>query len=414
MVTVTDAIESDRRSWNKGYEFKVVGLMTLGFGILGLDRFIVNPLFPLIQRDLGLTYQHLGFISSVLALAWGLASLFSGPLSDRIGCKRVIVPAMLIFSGLVATTGFAGGLLSLVLMRAFTGLAEGAFVPASIVTTVKASEPKRVGLNIGIQQMAMPLFGLGVGPLLVIALLKVVPSWQWVFAVAAIPGFIVAYFFWKVIRSDAVFAAGAAVPEQPERFWKVFRYRNVVFATLCMCCYLSATVTLSAFLPSYLADYLGLTIDQMGFVLTALGFGGLSGMLVVPALSDRFGRKLVTLTALLINLLMLLILLRVGAEPSLLFVLLFGASFMNGGVLVINVGPLTNESVPAAIAATATGLVVGVGEIFGGALMPAVAGGLADAMGIAVILKVAIVATAVAVPLVVFGIREPKAQLAGS
>ena len=57
------------------------------------------------------------------------------------------------------------GLGSLIMIRGLMGLAEGAYVPASIVATVEASKPTRVGLNIGIQQMAAPLVGLGLGPI---------------------------------------------------------------------------------------------------------------------------------------------------------------------------------------------------------------------------------------------------------
>jgi MFS family permease len=71
--------------------------MTLGFGLVGLDRFILNPLFPVIQKELHLNYQDLGLISGVLALAWGVASVISGPLSDRYGRMQVMLPAMIVF-----------------------------------------------------------------------------------------------------------------------------------------------------------------------------------------------------------------------------------------------------------------------------------------------------------------------------
>ena len=177
MTPTAIALKDVTGASNKGYEFKAVALMALGLGIVGFDRFIINPLFPIIQKDLGLNYQDLGMISAVLALTWGIASVFSGQIADRLGYKPVMVAATLIFSVLVATTGLATGLLSLVAIRAVMGLAEGAFLPASIVATVEASKPSRVGLNVGIQQMAMPLFGLGFGPILAVALLKVVPSW---------------------------------------------------------------------------------------------------------------------------------------------------------------------------------------------------------------------------------------------
>jgi MFS family permease len=105
-------------AWDPKYEFKAVGLLALGFGMVGLDRFIINPLFPVMQKELGLNYQDLGLISAVLALAWGVASIFSGRLSDRVGRKKVLVPWMVVFSLLVATSGLATGLVSLIVFGA--------------------------------------------------------------------------------------------------------------------------------------------------------------------------------------------------------------------------------------------------------------------------------------------------------
>jgi hypothetical protein len=45
-----------------GYEWKAVAMLALGFGLVGLDRFIILPLFPVMIPDLGLNYQYLGII----------------------------------------------------------------------------------------------------------------------------------------------------------------------------------------------------------------------------------------------------------------------------------------------------------------------------------------------------------------
>ena len=410
MASVTDVSRSGPGIWDKSYEFKAVSLMAIGFGIVGLDRFIINPLFPVIAKELGLNYQDLGLISAILAFTWGLASIFSGRVSDRLGRKPVIIASVIIFSVLVATTGLATGLASLILIRAVMGLAEGAYVPSSIVTTVEASKPNRVGLNVGIQQMAAPLVGLGLGPVIAVALLKVLPSWHWVFAVAAVPGLVVAAVMIAVIRHDPPHSVADHTSEKAIGYLHALGNRNVIFAILGMCCYLTALITLSAFMPNYLTDHLKLSLDQMGGVLAGLGIGSFVGMVAIPAISDRLGRKSVMIGSLVIEFAALWVLMGVGANPPMLFAAIFVAAFMNAGVVAINVGPLTSGSVPPAIAATATGLVVGIGEIFGGALAPAVAGGMADAMGIPVILKIATTAIGVAIVLVIVGVREPKAS----
>lgn len=397
--------------WDPGYELKAVGLLSTGFGLVGLDRFIINPLFPVMSKDLGLNYQDLGLISAVLALSWGLSSIWTGRLSDRIGRKRVLVPAVVIFSLLVATSGLATGLVSLLVIRALMGLAEGAFVPASIVSTVEASKPTRVGLNVGIQQMAAPLVGLGLGPVLAVALIDVLPSWHWVFAVVAVPGFVVAWLMQRILRDDqpsTPLASEQVSEHQISPLLAVLKYRAVVVNTLGMFCWLSCLIVLSAFMPSYLTDHLHLSLSQMGGVLAGLGVGSFVGMVAIPAISDKLGRKCVMVVALCIELAALWFLPRVGADTTLLFVLLFLATFMNAGVVAITVGPLTSGSVPSHLATTATGVVVGLGEIVGGAIAPAITGAVAQKVGIDVVPQIAIYAIVAGILIVILGVKEPK------
>ncbi|KAF1023680.1 MAG: Hexuronate transporter [Paracidovorax wautersii] len=403
------AAPGDRAApWDTRYELKAVGLLTIGYGLVGLDRFIINPLFPVMQKDLGLGYQDMGLISASLALAWGAAALLSGGLADRIGRKNVLVPALLAFSLLVATSGLAVGLLSVLLIRALMGLAEGAYTPASVVATVVVSKPSRIGLNVGIQQMAQPLVGLGLGPLIAVGLLKVLPSWHWVFAVVGIPGLILAVMMARVLRNDRPAAQLAAV--RPPGARAALRYPAVIVAGLCMVCYLSGLITLATFLPSYLTDHLGLSLDAMGVVMAGQGLGSLVGMVVVPAFSDRVGRKPALLVALAVGIGTLGLFTVTGAQPVVLFILLFVALGSTSGAIAINLGPLTSAAVPAGLATSATGVVVGMGEILGGALAPALAGVVAQQWGIVLIPQLALAALLAGLALVLFGVREPRGK----
>ncbi|MEM9879361.1 MAG: hypothetical protein AAF862_08800, partial [Pseudomonadota bacterium] len=75
------------RTWDRGYEIRAIGLLSVGFGLVGLDRFIIYPLFPVMAEDLGMTYQDLGLVTGVLSLTWGLSSVLCVNLSDRLGLK---------------------------------------------------------------------------------------------------------------------------------------------------------------------------------------------------------------------------------------------------------------------------------------------------------------------------------------
>src|SRR3974390_3684878 len=99
-------IMSDKNaSWDVKYEWRTVALLMFGFGLVGLDRFAINPLFPAMMKDLHLTYQDLGNLSAVLAVAWGIAAVYTGGISDRLGRRRVLIPTVLVFSTMAGFTG---------------------------------------------------------------------------------------------------------------------------------------------------------------------------------------------------------------------------------------------------------------------------------------------------------------------
>lgn len=368
----------------KGYEWKAVTLMSLGFGLVGVDRFIIVPLMPVLQRDLHLDYQDLGIITGALAIAWGISALFTGNLSDRFGFKRVLVPSLVAFSVIAGLSGLATGIGTLILARAAMGLAEGAFTPASIIATMDASPPKRHGRNVGIQQTMHVLLGLGLAPIAVTQLLKVM-DWPWIFLLVALPGVIIALLVQKVLRQPIAEQSATHTVTRDlceYRWYEVFKYRNVPLAVLCQLFWLTCGTIVAALFPSYLVDYLHLPIDEMGFVLSSMGFGGAIGALLLPALSDRAGRKLVMLLSALLAFAAFWTFLQAGANTAMLFLSLMTAMGSLITLLTLTVGPITAESVPAKLMATSSGIVIGIGEILGGGLAPAFAGYIAKHFGI--------------------------------
>jgi MFS family permease len=367
-----------------GYEWKAVTLMSLGLGLVGVDRFLIVPLMPVLMRDLHLDYQDLGTVTGALAIAWGISALFTGRLADRFGFKHVIVPALVGFSLLAGLSGLATGVGSLIMIRAFMGLAEGAFTPASIIATMDASPPRRHGRNVGIQQMMPALLGLGLAPIAVTQLLKVM-DWPYIFLLVSAPGFAVAYLVHRVVRTpSAEEKATHSITHDAgnHRWYEVFRYRNIPLGVVCMLCWLTCQMVIAALFPNYLVDHLHLDMQQMGFVLSSLGFGGALGALVLPGLSDRIGRKPVMLGSVVGAFVSLWSFMHTGPEPLTLFLCLMGEMCFVYALITLTVGPIAAESVPAQLMSTGSGVIIGIGEIFGGGLAPALVGYVAKHFGI--------------------------------
>lgn len=387
-------------------EARVVIVLALSFGLVGLDRFMISTLFPVIAKELELDYGDIGTITGALAIAWGLSALFMGNLSDRIGRKKVLVGSLVLFSVLIGISGLAAGLVSLIVARVLIGLADGAFVPASIAETMDVSPPQRSGRNVGLQQMTALLFGLGFAPLLIPPLLHVI-DWRWIFAAFVLPGLLLAWLALRIVPDRAASGAG------PTRFadWReVFRFANVRISMVLMLSWLTCLVTVSAFLPNYMLDHLGLSFAQMGSVMSAIGFGSALGTIVLPWLSDHFGRKTIMLLGTAIIWCSLVMLALSGPDVPRLFACLFCVMFGNLALITLTVGPLCAEAVPRPLMATASGLVIACGELFGGGLAPVLAGYVAERFGIDHVLWLPIAVILIAF-LLCTAIREPEQQV---
>jgi MFS family permease len=364
-----------------------VALLTIGFGLVGLDRWIIAPLFPSIIKDLGLNYRDLGNLVGALGLAWGTCAVLAGGLSDRWGRRIVLVPAIVGFSLLSGFTGLAGGLTALISVRALMGVMEGSFCPTSFATTAEASAPHRRGFNLGLQQSAFPLFGLALGPILATQLLRVV-TWRWIFILVAVPGLIIGVLIWRLIRDPITVGSRASAARPPLR--AVLEHPNVLLGMAALMCAMSGIFVLSAMVPNYLVDYLGLSVQQMGYVTSAIGFGGFLGQVILPGVSDIIGRKPVSVAGFALGAGFLFAFARTGAQPQLLFAMLFTATFFCFGLLGLITGPIAAEAAPQGLMSSTAGIIIGTGEIFGGGIAPAIAGNVAQHYGIQHVLTMAL------------------------
>jgi predicted MFS family arabinose efflux permease len=375
-----------QKAWDTSYEWKAVTLLGLGFGLVGLDRWIIAPLLPSIIKDLGLNYQDAGNIIGILGLSWGVFAILMGGMSDKIGRRKVLIPAIIGFSLLSGVSGMATSLLGLMAIRAVMGFTEGSFCPTSFAATNDASHPKRLGINQGLQQCGFALFGLGLAPIIATQLLKVV-SWRWVFVTVAIPGLILGILMYFVIREPVKRATPAGHAPVPKGKWaEIFKSRNILLSMFALFCAMTGVFVLSAMLPSYLTDYLKLTPERMGFVASAVGFGGFVGQFALPGLSDVLGRRVVAVLGFIGAAIMLYLFIQTGANDTLLFAELFIAVFFILGLVALLTGPIATEAAPAGLISSAIGIVVGAGEIFGGGAAPSIAGWVAQHYGIQYIL----------------------------
>jgi MFS family permease len=383
------------QQWDTDYERKAVLLLGLGFGLVGLDRWIIAPLFPCMAatgvapgcgaEGLGLDYQAIGNLVGVLGIVWGIFAAISGRLSDSIGHRRILIPSILFFSLLSGISGMVAGLASLTAVRGLMGLMEGSYCPTSFTATAAAAHPSRRGFLQGLQQSGFALFGFGVGPIIATQLLKYV-TWRQVFWAVAIPGFIVGAMLYFVLREPKDTQGGAAVGAvahgHGSGYLDVIRNRNIVLCMILLMCAMACIFVLGGMLPVYLTDYLKLNLEQTGFVASALGFGGFIGQFGVPGISDKIGRRPTAVASFVGASIMVWLFMGIGPNPNTLFIMLFLISFFALGNVALITGPIATESAPVGLISSAIGIVVATGEIFGGGIAPSIGGAIAKNTGI--------------------------------
>ena len=330
--------------WDTNYEWKVVTLLGIGFGLVGLDRWIIAPLGPTMAMDLGLSPGDIGYLVGALGLTWGVFAIFSGRLADSIGHRKILIPAILVFSLMSGLSGMASGMVGLIFIRALMGAAEGAYTPTSFTAVASAAKPERRGILQGAQQCGFALFGLALGPIIATQLLQVVPSWRWVFWIVAIPGFIVAALLYYVLKEPEETQGGATVgaaltaDQTRSSYMELLKTPNIVVAMLLLFCTMSCVFVLSAMVPGYLEGYIGFTPQQQGAVLSGIGFGGFIGQFGIPGLSDRFGRRPMAIISFIGATVTVWIFFQIGANPLALFLTIFAVSFFSLGVIALITG----------------------------------------------------------------------------
>jgi len=135
------------------------------------------------------------------------------------------------------------------------------------------------------------------------------------------------------------------------------------------------------FLPQYYVEVRRLSHSQMKYLMSVLGLSAAFFSFVVPALSDRLGRRPVIIAFNLIGVLTPLAALFYGGSLVMLGALIF-IGWSASGTFPLFMATIPSETIPARFVATCCGLVVGTGEVLGGVSSPWIAGWAADRHGL--------------------------------
>ena len=402
-----DGMDSSRR-----YENTLVAILFFTWGTVFLDRMSQLYLAPYFAPEFHLSHQQIGSLASVLAITWAASTFFFGALSDRVGRKRVLIPAVFIFSILSWVTGVAHSFHQLLLIRALMGVAEGPTWSIMTALIEESSHPSRRGRNIGLVVSAAALVGLAAAPVLTT---QVAARWGWrpAFFAAGMPGLLMGFLIWKFVREPGSDGGTSHTKPSLMDYLSILRYRNIWLCCLGATGFMSWLFALNVFAPLYITEVVHQPATTAGFLLGASGLGSFFLGFLFPSLSDRIGRKPVLLLMAVMSAVVPLAFLvpALYVYPLLLAAIVFVANTGQGIASLILV-LVPTESVPPQFRATSIGLATFAGEIMGATAAPILAGTLAEKHGLALTMWLAAGGSALLFVVTLF-LQEPKPSQAG-
>jgi ACS family hexuronate transporter-like MFS transporter len=374
-------------SQRAGYENTMVALFGLALGLMSFEQLGISYLMPFVQPALGLSNTQVGLLMSAYWVAFALASYATGSLVDRLGRRKPFLVAIVSgFSVCSILSAVATSFGALFAARAAMGLWEGALFTAVQSFVALESTQARRGSNLGIVAGVCPnILGILIAPLVLVQL-ALHFSWKIGCVAVLVPGLVTSLLVAIVIDEPVAGEAQVAAADtrgsmKHGRLSEVLKLRNIwICAGLC-CFFVAYTNAGFTFLPLYYINVRHFSSQQMSVLMGVLGISAVLFAFLLPAASDRLGRKPVMVASGLLSVLSPLAALFVTGPIALLAPLMLIGWAMSGTISLIT-STIPAETVSSHGLSTAIGLIIAVGVIIGGLAGPGAAGWVADHWGL--------------------------------
>ena len=286
---------------------KVLAFTTLLAIITYLDRVAISSAAPAIRNEMGLDAIQMGWVFSAFTWAYAIFEIPSGWMGDVMGPRKVLTRIVIWWSAFTAATGAAWNFTSLVIARLLFGMGEAGAFPNTSRSFARWFPLSERGAAHGWIFMGTRMGG-AITPPLVVALMTSF-GWRHTFYLFGMLGVIWAWFWWRWFRDEpsqhpdvnaaelALIESGRESHVENHRFdWAVLLSPNLLlvygmYFTMGYTLYFNLT-----WLPTYLKDVRGFTLEQAGWLSAVVLFTGGVMTYVGGKLTDhlvkRYGLKI--------------------------------------------------------------------------------------------------------------------------
>lgn len=267
----------------------VLALFSGGFATFAL-LYCVQPMMPLLSTEFSINAAQSSLILSVATGLLAIGLLITGPISDRIGRKPVMVAALFAASVCTIASAMMPTWHGVLLLRALVGLSLSGLAAVAMTYLSEEIHPKHIGLAMGLYIAGNAIGGM-CGRLITGVLIDFV-SWHTAMLVIGGLALIAAAVFWRILPESRNFRPRSLHPRSLLDGF-IMHFRDAGLPLL----FLEAFVLMGAFVTLF--NYIGYRLlaepyhlDQ-AFVglLSVVYLSGIYSSAKIGALADKLGRR---------------------------------------------------------------------------------------------------------------------------
>jgi predicted MFS family arabinose efflux permease len=252
---------------------------------------IVSPILPNIQTELSIPEAHLGWLVTIYATMLGIFALVIGPISDKVGRRRILLFGCSAMSVTLLLHTVANTFASLLLVRGLSGIAGGMLSGAAVSYVSDYFPYERRGWANGWVMSAV-----AVGQIAGIPLGKLLAglySFRWPFVLFGVTMAVAVFLVWRyvpqpnVTRDTNRLSIGRALTN----YGVLLREREISAATLAYVLMFASVGMYLVYLPTWLEREIGLSNTDIVLLFFVGGIMNVTTGPMAGQLSDRIGRK---------------------------------------------------------------------------------------------------------------------------
>ncbi|WP_339071675.1 MFS transporter [Pseudomonas idahonensis] len=267
----------------------VLALFSGGFATFAL-LYCVQPMMPLLSREFSINAAQSSLILSVSTGMLAIGLLITGPISDRIGRKPVMVAALLAAALCTIASALMPSWHGVLVMRALVGLSLSGLAAVAMTYLSEEIHPQHIGLAMGLYIGGNAIGGMS-GRLITGVLIDFV-SWHTAMLVIGGLALIAAAVFWRILPESRNFRPRSLHPRSLlDGFTMHFRDAGLPWLFLEGFLLMGAFVTLFNYIGyRLLADPYHLSQAWVG-MLSVVYLSGIYSSAKIGALADQLGRR---------------------------------------------------------------------------------------------------------------------------